>query len=35
MKHTRRASRRGALHAVRTALGALATLAFLWTCLPR
>jgi Domain of unknown function (DUF1772) len=25
----------GALHAVRTALGALATLAFLWACLPR
>ena len=25
----------GALHAVRTALGALATLAFLWTCIPR
>jgi hypothetical protein len=25
----------GALHAVRTALGALATLAFLWACMPR
>jgi hypothetical protein len=25
----------GALHAVRTALGALASLAFLWACLPR
>jgi Domain of unknown function (DUF1772) len=25
----------GALHAVRTALGALATLAFLWACIPR
>jgi hypothetical protein len=25
----------GTLHAVRTALGALATIAFLWTCLPR
>jgi hypothetical protein len=25
----------GALHGVRTALGALATLAFLWACLPR
>jgi hypothetical protein len=25
----------GALHAVRTALGAVATIAFLWTCLPR
>jgi hypothetical protein len=25
----------GTLHAVRTALGALATIDFLWTCLPR
>jgi hypothetical protein len=25
----------GALHGVRTALGALATLAFLWACMPR
>jgi hypothetical protein len=25
----------GALHAVRTVLGALATLAFLWACIPR
>jgi hypothetical protein len=25
----------GALHGVRTALGALATLAFLWACIPR
>ena len=25
----------GTLHAVRTALGALATIAFLWSCLPR
>ena len=25
----------GALHAVRTALGALATLSFLWACVPR
>lgn len=25
----------GTLHAVRTALGAVATIAFLWTCLPR
>jgi hypothetical protein len=25
----------GALHAVRTALGALATIAYLWACLPR
>jgi hypothetical protein len=25
----------GALHAARTALGALATLAFLWACIPR
>jgi hypothetical protein len=25
----------GALHAVRTALGALATTAFLWACMPR
>ena len=25
----------GALHGVRTVLGALATLAFLWACLPR
>jgi hypothetical protein len=25
----------GALHAVRTALGALATAAFLWACVPR
>jgi hypothetical protein len=25
----------GALHGVRTGLGALATLAFLWACIPR
>jgi hypothetical protein len=25
----------GALHGVRTAFGALATLAFLWACMPR
>jgi hypothetical protein len=25
----------GALHAVRTALGALATIAYLWACMPR
>jgi hypothetical protein len=25
----------GAIHAVRTAMGALATIAFLWACMPR